>query len=582
MRICPKCGFAEKSGASFCGHCGFHLLDPNLTQNPNLRVENPETGPEPVASPVTPPSEKPRRKPDNHHLTFSEEKPKKQRGPMIAGIAAILLLVCVAVFFFVTNQRKIHSENSQIEEHYQAVKDLCQRQRDDYLEEAVDNEALDEFDTTADSIKDSEDTPNQTKINRLKNLREKAEEYDTTVCQEQQKSLDESMKALTDQKDALSDYMLEGEDGQMDGYEKNYASHIDDKKFRLASDDVNQLKDLEERIADTSESKSKYSAKKLLLEEEFIPKTLDFSVDAETYTAELTEDHFTLFEQVGNGEPHVLPVKITKAKKNKNMIDYQLVFETQSPKDYESKRGYRLHVRNKEGTKGFDAQEGTIPSLLVKKAVQEKLKEFVKAFNQDCSNSSYSALKPLVQSKTQAESKLSGITTSDKQEAITDSANDFSRFKINSDNTVSCTIRFTYRVGQMVSYDRIRSRPVEEAAMRRDVRIETFRGTQWAIYEEDGVPVAGERVAEAKYAIDESLNENDSFSFNMTNTGIKEIYQYDFDSPEITEVHSVKYVPDKNNAVTINDLAGYTGGGSDDASYTEEDDYEEEYDDEEY
>ncbi len=576
MRICPKCGYVYKEDGVFCTQCGFRYRtsanDP-VSESINFSGYADDGNPAPAKH----------GKKGNNHLNFGTEKEKdkdqdtpltphwesvsskkktgrrkKPAGPMIAGILAILVIAGIAIFSFVRTWEKANTEKKQIDTLHTEIMATCKREREDYLEESVKIKDIEEFEERANTIKNSENSQNLEKINRLRDLKEKQTEYDDKLVEGQTKELNKARKKVIKNQDKahLKEFMIAGEDEEMQGYDADYSTHLEEKKFRLCSDDLDHMKSLSEKILDDSESQSMYSEGSFPLNNEFIPQTIEVSVDAETYTENLTDDHFTLIEKIGGEDPQYLKASIKKRIQEGNEVRYQLYFKTNNNSDYTTQRGYRLHVRNLEGTKGFNMETGTRPADYVKLAVKDKLEEFVELYNRDCQDHQYYSLKDMVESDSQAEDRLSGIPGSREKEAIIDSDDDYDTFHINQDGTVFAKIRLTHEVLEVKSYGELE--PEEESRMRSDMqkddRIQQYQGQEYVIGENSSDQYVAEPVNEADYYVGEKYSGLESFTFRMSNNAINALIRYEVEEREIIEVEGVEYKPDPDNYIILNNL----------------------------
>ena len=583
MKICPVCNNHEPGNdARFCSECGYRFED-----SYEERVEREER------SYDTSGAGKRRRRLSygmKEDTPLSLDRPVRQKWPFIVGGVTIVIVVATAIFFAVSDHNFIMSQEKKIQKQFSHIENLRNSQKENYLDEALEDWKGDEFYSKAKEIKDNEDAGKEQQLSAIKELREKFDKYDEELVSGQTRSL--NMEYSKVQGKYEESFLIEGEKEKIDAFEKEYDTDIDEHLFKSAKTVIENYGELEKNIANDDEAKSSYSAKHLLDEDEFMPTILDFSVFSDSYTNNgeaMGADHFTLIEQVGQkGKQKYIDIdKVSMSVKNGEYM-YVLKFKTGQPDNYKKDRGYILHVRNMDGTRGFTVQEGTNPEKKIQKAVADYMTGFVKAFNSDCDADSktFNKMKDYLEKGSQAWEDFKGQPSREriKGEGITGQENfEVSMNKDYSKATVH--VNFKYEIARYRSYGEICDNSKEDSFCHSDSTDQKdflIRG-DYVGYRKGGEYRGQELSDSSRFLCHEYLSENEVFTMNLTNNSAGKIIQHENDTAQITDVLGMSYQEDGSREHYSADNLNF----SDDSDYEEYDqgdanDGYEEYDDEEY
>lgn len=536
----------------------------------------------------------PKRPPRQSDISFAGkgdfDRPSRSVWPIVAGLIAVLIIVGVGVWFFITNQRLEKKQQAEIDQHFSDIEAIYNRQKNDYLDDALEDWKGEEFYENARDIKEDENRSNEQIITDLKSVKEDFTSYDDRLAKSQKEELDKSFDKAKDQYN--KEFLIEGEQEKLDQYVADYGTHTDQRNFKAAKADIESYSDLEKNIMNNEEDPSNYSAKAILLEEEFMPETLDFTVDTDTYTVDgnaMTASHFTLTEQIGKDgkQKYIEDVKVSDLIIEGDEAKYQLTFSPGKPDNYKKDRLYILHVRNREGTKGFTAQQGTNPEKMIQKAAQEYMKDFVDAFNEDCheNSRSFNAMKDYLEKGSQAYGDYSALPGLDTvyNEQITDA----SGTEISIDekgSSVKITTTFSYYIVR----DRERSKIMESekeksyynSGANKNFSEEEYFGEKYIVYSTDnGASYKAQTRSESStFKVYERLTEYNTFRLRIRdNSKIGPIYEHANDTNHVSKVEGMEYLEDTDKEVHTEDELNQVEEEEDDGSYEDSDEaYEDE------
>ena len=499
-----------------------------------------------------------------------EDRPRRPVWPFIAGFIALAIIVGTGIFFTISNNNLIKSQEKEIEDLYRGIGKLRDHQKENYLDEALENYKGDQFCDEAKEKKEA-DIKNEQKISYLKTIKEDFEEYDDKLAANQKESLDKEFKKVKGK--YKEPYLIDGEKEQFDSWEKEYDDNIEGRRFKAARQNIEDYGNREKMIANDDEISSNYSVKHLLDENEFMPETLDFSASADTYTnngSAMGADHFTLIEQIGEkGKETYIDIDDVSMEMDGNMAKYVLKFKPGKKDDYTSKRAYVLHVRNQKADKAFTAMEGTVPEVKIQQATADYMKAFVKAFNADCSAESktFDKMKEYLEDGSQAYDDYKGLPGKDNVEGEGIYDQDDFRVSVNKDHSkVKVDVTFYYEIARYRTYKDIKENSTEKSFARSD----STKSKDFIIYdsfvafERDGENMAQNLDDSSRFLVHEYLSESNHFEINMTNSSIGRITDHDNGSANVTRVEEMSYqVDDEKEIYNESDY------GDDDGNYND-------------
>ena len=482
-----------------------------------------------------------------------DDRPRRNRWPIIAGLIAVIILLVTGTGYMIHTTRKEKKIEKQIEGYYNTIKKIHDRQVSDYLEEATDVEASDKFLDQANEIRDNDNLTGEKKASTLKDLCEEVEKNDESLRKQQEEELDKGFSRLQGasfdkfnpkKHGYIKEYLVEGEEQKINQFESDYASDIEGFHYRKARDVLTDYENLDKQIMDDSDTgnKNRYSANTLLLEDEFIPETLDFLVDGDTYGDRLDNSHFTVFEQIGEkGEKHYLKSEVISAQQQSNgMVLYQIHFQTRDDSDYDTGRGYRVHVRNAKGTRGFDAEEKVIPKAKVKDAVEEELKKFISAFNHDCARDykTFDQLRNCLESGSQAYDDFKDQPSKPNilGEGITGIEDGTTSMEIAKDGeSVKVSLTFDFELGIRVAYGDMKDKEKSyvRKGSRRNFDVLDLNKKTYAVNENYDASL----LKNAVFLSRETRTEKDVFRFRIVdNKKVGPIFEHSNDNSVVASV----------------------------------------------
>ena len=604
MKICPVCHHREMEDNSvFCSECGYRFPTPQASTGLDKKRPRPQasTGQNKVypskdmrnpGKSVRPGKIKPADNRDpaypgsgvsfQNHL--EADRPGRPIWPIIAGLIAILLIVGIGVWFFISNQRLEKKQQAEIDEHFSDIEAIYTRQKDQYLDDALKDWKGQDIYDAAKKTKEDENLSNEQKISSLKSNKEEFQTYDDTLAKNQEEQLDKSFDEAKGKYE--EEFLIEGEKDKLNQFEKDYDDHTDKRNFKAAKADIEGYADLEKMIMNDEEDPSNFSAKAILVPEEFMPETLDFSVDANTYTVDgkpMSDAHFNLIEQVGeDGEQqYIQDVTVSDLEVDGDEAKYQLTFTPGKPDNYSKNRLYILHVRNADGSKGFTAQQGTNPEKMIQNAAQKYMKDFVDAFNSDCGEDSrvFNEMKDYLEKDSQAYNdykNLPGLSTV-YNEQITD-ASDTDITVAGKGEYVKITTTFTYIIVRQRSRDTIMANEKEKSfynnSDNKNFSEEEYYGDTYIVYKNgDGPYKAQIRSGSSTFKVYEYLTEYNTFQLRIdNNTSVGPIYKHENGETNITSVEGMEYLEDPNKEV--HDESELYGNDEEDDGYYDDEDYD--------
>ena len=652
MKICPICNNKEDDiGAVFCSECGFRFQDssPNTgksmmyaptslndsggedrrshgelgypdprletrdsrRKNPSpgkRRRENTRPGPHGAerqrdSAPVRPgPMRAEERKggagkrTDDGGISFAGmqdlDGPGRSIWPLVAGMIAVLIIVGVGVWFFITNQRLEKKQKAKINQAYSEIETIYNRQKNDYLEDALEDWEGDKFLDKARDVKDDDNRSYEQKITDLKSVKDEFTSYDDRLAKGQEEELDKSFDKAKDQYN--KEFLIEGEEDKLNQYVTDYGTHKDERNYKAAKADIEGYSDLEKNIMNNEEDPSNYSAKAILVEDEFMPQTLDFTVDTDTYTVDgnqMSDSHFSLMEQIGEDgkQKYIDNVTVSDLIVDGDEAKYQLTFSPGKPDNYKKNRLYILHVRNRDGTRGFTAQQGTNPEKMIQKAAQAFMKDFVDAFNNDCGEDSrvFNQMKDYLEKGSQAYDDYSGLPglSNVYNEQITDASGTEITIE-DKGGHVKITTTFSYYIVR----DRERSSIMDSekeksyynSGSNKNFSEEEYNGDKYIVYSTDNGDSykAQTRSDSSSFKVYERLTEYNTFELRIQdNRKVGPIYKHSNDSNHVSKVEGMEYLEDSGKEVYREEDINQDEY-EDDGDYEDDDYYDDESDDE--
>ena len=610
MKVCPACHSQEISEAHYCSKCGFHFADDDPVFNNQENKKRKKTGSSRKVKkhghhpghgtakgrnygPEDPHKMKAgkgvRKKKIKKRVRKKvrempvDDRPRRPVWPFIAGFIAIAIALGTGIYFTITNNNFLRSQEKEIEELYGSIQQLRTHQKENYLEEALTDYQGDRFCDEAKEKNDAE-LRNEQKISYLKSIKEEFDAYDDQLASSQKETLDGQFNEIKGK--YQEPYLINGEKEQFEAWEKDYETYVEERRFNDARKVIEDYGSREKMIANDDESNLNYSVEHLLDEDEFMPETLHLSVAADTYTdngRQMGPDHFTLVEQIGKkGKETYVPVDSVSLVMKGNEARYTLKFQPGKRGNYTSKRAYVLHVRNQNGDRGFTVMDGTVPDLKIQQATADYIKDFVKAFNEDCDADSrkFNKMKDYLKKGSQAYDDYKDLPgkSNVEGEGIYDQE-DYS-MSVNKDHTkVTVDVTFLYEIGRYRSYDSIRDNSAERSFAHSDSTDskDFVIYDSYVVYERDGEKRAQELDNSSTFLVHEYLSETNHFEIDMTNTFIGQITGHDNGSTDVTNVEGMSYQVDGDKHVYRESDLGY-GLYTDGEGYVDED--AELYDDE--
>ena len=505
---------------------------------------------------------------------------KKSSWPLLSGILAAAAIIGIGVFFFISYRNQAISDEKKIAQYVEDIKTISDREETEYLEEARESAPGKEVYKKALDIKKSDDSDEE-KLAALKSIYEELEKGDQKLIDKQTESLNEGYEQIQGKykEGENKEFLITGEEERFQKLEEEYDRNLKEYHFVSARKNLDNYKKMLENMSKFDDSPNNYSAKKILLEDEFMPSIMDFSVSADSYGPDLDASHFVIAEKIGDGKAEYCKVTDVEAKKNGKMIDYQVHFKTRSSSNYSDKRGYVLFVRNKKGDNGFKGQGGAYPEGMVQKAVGSFMKDFVTAFNSDCDAHEYNALADYINDE-QVEDEYRSIVTADDMigEGITNVDKNFKSFKIEDGGHCTMTTTISYKLGKVRSWEEVSKREPERSWVRNHYRFQYYNGSEYIIFYNSAGELCGQILSRTSFKVKESLDEVETFSYSMTNTSISKITGHIQGDVTITHVDGLQ--PEENGTqITLGDLENHLGEMYDQYEEDQED-QETEWDDE--
>lgn len=567
MKICPICHNKEMDDLSaFCSGCGYRFHESQGQASAGRRdPAYPDGG---ISF-------------QNH---LDADRPGRPIWPIIAGLIALILIVGTGVWFFISNQRLEKKQQNEIDQHFSEIKAIYTRQKDQYLDDALKDWKGQDFYDAAKKTKDDENLSNEQKISSLKSRKEEFRTYDDTLAKNQKEQLDKSFEEAKGKYE--EEFLIEGEQDKLNQFEQDYDTHTDKRYFKDAKADIEGYADLEKKIMSDDEDPANFSAKAILVPEEFMPETLDFSADANTYTVDgkaMSDAHFSLIEQVGeDGEQkYIKDLRVADLIVDGDEAKYQLTFTPGKADNYSKNRLYILHVRNRDGSKGFTAQQGTNPEKMIQNAAQQYMKDFVEAFNSDCSASSrvFNAMKDYLEKDSQAYDDYKNLPglSSVYDEQITDASG--TEITVSGKGEyVKITTTFSYYIERDRSRDSIMGTEKEKSyynnGNNKNFEEQEYGGEDYIVYTLDRGDSyrAQTRSGSSIFKVYERLTEYNTFQLRIdNNTSVGPIYKHENGEASVSSVDGMEYLEDHDKDVH-DESELYSDEEEDDGYY--EDDYD--------
>ena len=537
---------------------------------------------------------------EGRDISFSNQidtdKPRRSVWPLVAGLLAAAIIAGTAFYYFISIGRIEKKQKAEIDRLYSDVETIYNRQKNEYLDDALKDWQGETFYDKATDTKEDDNLSNEQKISALKSILDDFRPYDDSLAKAQKEQLDKSFDKAKGKYN--KEFLIEGEQDQLDQFEKDYSAHTDERNFKAAKADIESYSELEKKIMNDDEEKVNYSAEKILNSEEFMPATLDFSVDTEAYTAdgkEMSASHFTLIEQIGRDgkQKYIRDISVSDLEIDGGEARYQLSFSPGKPEDYKTDRLYILHVRRQDGSRGFTAQQGTNPEKLILAATSDYMEEFVKAFNEDCSENSrtFSAMASYLENDSQAYNDYKGLPglPSVYNEQIEDASG--TDIKVTDDGkSVHVTTTFAYFIVRDRELEQITDSTAERSyyydGENKDFGEETYEDKDYIFYSKDNGATynAQEKSSHSSFKVYEHLSEYNTFDLRITdNTSVGPIYKHSNDAPSVTKVEGMEYNIDPDKEIyTQDDLFPEEEEDADGVSRENEDYYDDDYEGEDF
>ena len=583
MKVCPKCGRKCDDWANFCVKCAHSFENEkrpteeriygDIGSTPDSRDRSGEreaSSGEKAAEKMNAgdlggvrfgkkAGKKPKRKkesPGGSKQGKREwEQEKKSSWPLLSGIIAAAAMIGIGVFFFISYRNQAISDQNRIGQYVEDIKTISEREQTEYLEEVRESAPGEKVYKQAREIKESDDS-NEEKLAALKSIYEELEKGDQKLIDKQTENLNEAYGQIQGKykEGENQEFLITGEEERFQKLEEEYNRNLKEYHFVSARKNLDDYKKMLENMSKFDDAPDNYSAKTILLEDEFMPSIMDFSVSAESYGPDLDASHFVIAEKIGDGKAEYCKVTDVEAAKNGKMIDYQVHFKTRNASNYSDKRGYVLFVRNKNGDNGFKGQGGAYPEGMVQKAVGNFMKDFVKAFNKDCEAHDYNALSDYIHDD-QVEDEYQAIVTADDmiREGITNVDKNFKTFKIEDGGHCTMTTTVSYKLGKVRSWEEVSKREMERSWVRNHYRFQYYNGSEYILFYNSAGEACGQILSRTRFRVKESLDQVETFSYTMTNTGISKITGHIQGDVTITHVDGLQ--PEENGTqITLSDI----------------------------
>jgi len=606
MKVCPKCGRKCDDYANYCVKCAHSFENEKKPTEEKIygeigltSVSRNQSG-EPDKSFNTKQAEKKKAKAWGG-VQFgkkSEKKPKEKKGtfgtgskgkqewkeekksswPLLSGIIAAAAIIGIGVFFFIYYHNQAISDEKRIARYVEDIKTISDREQTEYLEEVREAAPGKEVYDQALEIKRSDDSDEE-KLAALKSIYEELEKGDQKLIDKQTESLNDAYGQIQGKykEGENKEFLITGEEERFQKLEEEYDGNLKGYHFTTAQKNLEDYKKMLENMSRFDDSSANYSAKRILLEDEFMPSVMDFSVSADSYGPNLDASHFVIAEKIGDGKAEYCKVTDVEASPNGKMVDYQVHFKTRNSSNYSDKRGYVLFVRNEKGDNGFKGQGGTLPEAMVQKAVGIFMKDFVTAFNTDCKAHNYDALANYINDD-EVEDEYRSIVTADDMigEAITNVDKNFKTFKIEDGGHCTMTTTVTYEIGKYRSWGEVSKREPERSWVRNNYRFQYYNGSEYIIFYNSSGELCGQILSQTDFKVKESLEEVETFSYTMTNTGISKITGHIQGDVTITHVDGLQPV-ENGTQITQSDIENQVNDMVDDYEESQEEDDQEEW-----